>query len=122
MHYCILLFTDAPKLIGMKPIINTKEGDKTHLECQAIGYPPPKITWFFAPDRINFVEITNDAVVHEETLDGYSTNVSSKIMFGGQGIQRHATGNYHCVAKNTEGSLESRSNVTVECKSTNVLT
>ena len=99
-----------------KSTLDVEEGQMRYLECAAIGYPPPQIKWFFAHDKINFVEMTDKAVVTSRLHDGYSSRVSSRLDYGDKNITRMDTGSYNCQVTNSEASVDNIVNVTVQCK------
>ena len=112
----ILEFSDNPEIEKIDPLVKVEEGKLQSLKCAAKGYPKPDVKWFFASDRINFVEITNRVTSTSKVVDGYSIHVSSELNFGANQISRMDTGNYKCIFSNSETDFEKLINVTVFCK------
>ena len=93
LMFLVLLFLPVPpKIVKQPQNISIDEGDMIILECEALGFPVPQITWFL-----------NDSVL--------STN-SSLVEIISASKSEHE-GRYRCEAKNPAGSVAASAIVTI---------
>ena len=81
--------------------ITVREGDTTTIICEAIGYPPPTITWSKTVGTLsNRVSVGNNVSV--PTGNGNIIRVSVNLTI--TNVFREDGGDYMCVASNSIGS------------------
>lgn len=80
--------------------VTTSTGDNVTLECNAKGYPEPKISW----RRKNNVLLPTGGTIYR----GNILNIFN--------VSRNDSGNYYCVAYNPVGTAVKIVSVEVECK------
>ena len=92
LHLRPSAFLVPPRITDYSRNLRVKEGQGVTLECQATGYPDPKITW---------------------------TRLSDNSVFNGTlaNISRQDKGGYRCTADNGVGSPSTKDVfITVQCK------
>ena len=89
------------------------ERNSVTINCEALGYPPPSITWSGLDETLSDRVSVSDSV-HVPTGYGNVTRVSVNLTI--TNASRKDTGVYTCSANNSVGSDSSNVSVTVECK------
>ena len=101
------------EIITMFESLVISEESTTEILCEAIGYPPPSITW----NRINGIlsdRVSVSDSVSVPTGNGNITRVSVNLTI--TNASREETGVYTCSANNSVGSDDSNASITVQCK------
>lgn len=88
----LLRVSVPPKIIKYPQNISIDEGDTIILECEALGFPVPQITWYLNDSAF----LTNGSLVE--------INSASKLEHEGL---------YRCEAKNPAGTVSASAHVTV---------
>ena len=90
-----------------------KERNSVTINCTALGYPAPLITWSgpnaVLSDRVSVSDSVSVAIGY-----GNVTRVSVNLTI--TNASREDTGAYTCSANNSIGSDSSNVNITVRCK------
>ena len=93
--------------------VTINEGDLYTITCEAVGYPPPTITWSRSDGAFSGrVSVSN--IVSVLTGNGNVTRVSVNLTI--TNAYREDTGAYMCSATNYIGSDNKTVTITVQCK------
>lgn len=93
--------------------ITITEGNSNTITCEAIGYPPPSVTWN-RNDRALSGRVSISNSVNTLTGDGNVTRVSVDLAI--TNAYREDTGVYICAASNFIGSDSMNIIITINCK------
>ena len=89
------------------------ERSSVTINCEALGYPPPSVTWS-GLDEILSDRVSVSDSVSVPTGYGNVTRVSVNLTI--TNASREDTGVYTCSANNSIGSDSSNISITVHCK------
>ena len=90
-----------------------REGNTITFTCEALGYPPPTITWSRANEILSDRLSVSDNV-SVLTGNGNVTRVSVNMTI--TAAYREDTGDYICTANNNIGSEDRNFSLIVQCK------
>ena len=100
---------------------NITEGSDGSITCTATGYPVPTVVW----QNSNGSSLSNNRLVSGSSVNisstgvGNETSVSVELML--IGAMRVDTGMYRCLANNSVRNITRSVNITVQCKTFNVI-
>lgn len=97
------------------PIIHVAEFNMSSIACTVTSFPASTVTWFFASDKINFADVTSQAVVQQLPSTTYESKLTSELKFSSN-VSRTDRGAYYCQVVNSEGSVRKDTEIDVDCK------
>lgn len=95
-RFFVFVVAVPPEIIKEPQNISIDEGDTIILECEALGFPVPQITWY---------------------LNGSALSTNSSLVEIIEARKSEHEGLYHCEAKNPAGIVTASAFVTVKGQS-----
>lgn len=100
---------------NIAPLIHVVENNISSIQCNVTSYPAPTISWFYAADKVNFVDVSSQAVTQSVASTTYESKLISQLNFL-SGVKRTDKGAYYCQAVNTEGNTRKDTELAIDCK------